>query len=47
MDVFSSEIVDTGEIGAIAVGAVPHNYPKGHQPGWTTGAIGYHADDGG
>jgi len=42
-----SEIVSAGEKCAIAIGLVPSDYPRGHQPGWSHGSIGYHADDGG
>jgi len=39
--------VSAGEKRAIAIGLVPANYPRGQQPGWKAGSIGYHADDGG
>jgi len=42
-----SEILSAGEKCAIAIGLVPANYARGHQPGWDPGSIGYHADDGG
>jgi len=41
------EIVSAGKKCAVAIGLVPGDYPRGNQPGWQPGSIGYHADDGG
>ncbi|XP_064600624.1 SPRY domain-containing protein 3-like isoform X2 [Liolophura sinensis] len=43
---FEVEILDTGLIGAIAIGLVPCHYPLDRQPGWNSESVGYHADDG-
>ncbi|KAK3777048.1 hypothetical protein RRG08_008898 [Elysia crispata] len=44
---FSIEIINKGEYGYIAIGVCPKRYPPNRQPGWNSGSIGYHADDGG
>ncbi|GFN82127.1 leucine-rich repeat serine/threonine-protein kinase 1, partial [Plakobranchus ocellatus] len=44
---FSFEITNIGEHGYIAIGVCPKRYPPDRQPGWNSGSIGYHADDGG
>ena len=43
---FEVEIMDSGELGAIAVGVGKSSYPLHNHPGWSVGAVGYHADDG-
>ncbi|XP_052813587.1 uncharacterized protein LOC128240771 isoform X2 [Mya arenaria] len=43
---FELEILNTGEIGAVAIGLVPADYPDDSQPGWREKSIAYHADDG-
>lgn len=43
---FEIEIVDPGENCFIAIGLARKNYPKHRHPGWNTGSIAYHADDG-
>ncbi|GFS24040.1 SPRY domain-containing protein 3 [Elysia marginata] len=44
---FSVEITNKGEHGYIAIGVCPKRYPPDRQPGWNSGSIAYHADDGG
>ena len=36
-----------GKSGTISVGLVPQNYAVDLQPGWKSGSVGYHGDDGG
>jgi len=43
---FEIEILDPGENCFIAIGLARKNYPKHRHPGWNTGSIAYHADDG-
>jgi hypothetical protein len=43
---FELEIIDCGNVGAIAIGLAKTTYPLNRHPGWNQGAVGYHADDG-
>ncbi|KAL5006891.1 hypothetical protein ScPMuIL_015697 [Solemya velum] len=43
---YEIEIVDPGQNCYIAIGLARRNYPKHRHPGWNTGSIAYHADDG-
>lgn len=43
---FELEIISTGSLGAIAIGVGKSSYPLHNHPGWSIGAVGYHADDG-
>ena len=43
---FELEILNTGSLGAIAIGIGKSTYPLHEHPGWSVGAVGYHADDG-
>ena len=43
---FQLEIMSTGNLGAIAIGVGRASYPLHSHPGWSSGAVGYHADDG-
>ena len=43
---FELEILENGVEGAIAIGLGSISYPLHRHPGWNSGGIGYHADDG-
>ena len=43
---FEVEILDAGSLGAVAIGVGKSSYPLHSHPGWSSGAVGYHADDG-
>ena len=43
---FEIEIVEEGSQGAVAIGLGKTTYPLHRHPGWNTGGVGYHADDG-
>ena len=43
---FELVILSSGKVGAIAIGLGKSSYPLHTHPGWSSGAVGYHADDG-
>ena len=43
---YEHKILSPGVICAVTIGVVGLDYPLNSQPGWRTGGIGYHADDG-
>ncbi|KAH9518813.1 SPRY domain-containing protein 3 [Bulinus truncatus] len=43
---FEFEIVDPGDKCYVAIGLAKQNYPMRRHPGWNSGSIAYHADDG-
>ena len=43
---FQLEILNAGDGGAIAIGLAKTSYPLHRHPGWNSGGVGYHADDG-
>lgn len=43
---FELVILSSGSVGAIAIGLGKPSYPLHTHPGWSHGAVGYHADDG-
>lgn len=43
---FELEILEGGVEGAIAIGLGSIRYPLHRHPGWNSGGVGYHADDG-
>ena len=43
---FELVILSSGSLGAIAIGLGKSSYPLHTHPGWSPGAVGYHADDG-
>ena len=43
---FELEIISRGSQGAVAIGLGKSSYPLYSHPGWSKGAVGYHADDG-
>ncbi|XP_070196653.1 uncharacterized protein [Littorina saxatilis] len=44
---FSIEIINEGDSRYIAIGLCPRRYSANRQPGWNSGSVGYHSDDGG
>lgn len=43
---FEVTILDLGIRGAISIGVAPRHYPLDRMPGWNSGSIAYHCDDG-
>lgn len=43
---FELKILEEGNEGAIAIGLGRISYPLHRHPGWNSGSVGYHADDG-
>jgi hypothetical protein len=43
---FELEILDSGVDGCVAIGVAKLWYPLTKHPGWCTGSVGYHADNG-
>lgn len=39
-------VMDEGFRGTIGIGLARHDYPFKNQPGWATGSVAYHCDDG-
>ena len=43
---YEIEVLDLGESSCLSIGAAALDHPLTHQPGWVSGSIGYHGDDG-
>jgi hypothetical protein len=44
---FEITVIELGETNIITLGICTTSYPLlGQQPGWRTGSVGYHGDDG-